>query len=153
MEFHDHLKRLREAKGLTQVQAAEAVGIAKNTYIGYEKGSREPRLSELKKLAALFQVKLGELCLESQESGLTGYLEHTLKQASNLKAREKAALLEVIRGYIESRLMASILTWGGPMTHQEAKEEAWKEEAEKAILEQDIERAIEEEEMEELSRR
>jgi transcriptional regulator with XRE-family HTH domain len=102
MEFHDHLKRLREAKDLTQAQVAESVDIAKNTYIGYEKGSREPRLSELKKLAELFQVELGELCLESQGSGLSGWLKMALKRAEGLKARQKAALLEIVQGYISN---------------------------------------------------
>jgi transcriptional regulator with XRE-family HTH domain len=100
MDFHEHLKRLREAKGLTQAQVAEAIDTAKNTYIGYEKGTREPRLSELLKLAALFHIELGELCLEAQGAGLSGWLKRALKRAEGLKARQKAALLEIVHGYI-----------------------------------------------------
>jgi len=108
MDFHDHLKRLREAKGLTQAQVAEAIDTAKNTYIGYEKGTREPRLSELKKLAALFHIELGELCLEAQSAGLTGWLKIELKRAQSLRAKEKAALAEVMHGYIKSCQIARI---------------------------------------------
>lgn len=65
MQFHEHLKRLRQSKGLTQNQVADEIGIAKNTYIGYENGNRDPRLSELKKLAILFGMTLSELCMET----------------------------------------------------------------------------------------
>jgi transcriptional regulator with XRE-family HTH domain len=65
MEFKDQLRQLRESKNLTQAQVAEMIEIAKTTYIGYEKGEREPRLSELKKLAHLYGVTLSELCMEA----------------------------------------------------------------------------------------
>lgn len=114
MEFHEHLKRLRESKELTQLQVADAVGIAKNTYIGYEKGSREPRLSELKKLAELFQVGLGELCLEARDSGLTGWLKASFEAAKNLRARDKAALIQVVNGYVAARTLASMSISNAP---------------------------------------
>lgn len=105
MEFHEHLKKLRESKELTQIQVAEAVGVAKNTYIGYEKGDREPRLGELKKMAELFNVSLGELCLEAYDSGLTGWLKASFENAKKLRARDKAHLLEVINGYVLAKLI------------------------------------------------
>lgn len=65
MDFHEHLKQLREAKKLTQEQVANLLGIAKTTYIGYEKGDREPRLNELKKMAGVFNMTLSQLCMET----------------------------------------------------------------------------------------
>lgn len=65
MDFHEHLKQLREAKKLTQEQVARMLGIAKTTYIGYEKGEREPRLGELKKMAGIFGMTLSQLCMET----------------------------------------------------------------------------------------
>ena len=65
MLFHEHLKTLRLAKGLNQQQTADEIGIAKNTYIGYEKGDREPKLSELKKMAQIFGMTLSELCMDA----------------------------------------------------------------------------------------
>lgn len=108
MEFHDHLKRLRESQGLTQAQVADAVDLAKNTYIGYEKGTREPRLSDLLKLASLFRIDVGELCLEAQSAGLSGWLKATLRRVDSLKAKEKNALLEVVNGYMTACEVAQI---------------------------------------------
>jgi transcriptional regulator with XRE-family HTH domain len=65
MDFNEQLKTLREGRDLTQGKVAEMLGIAKNTYIGYEKGSTEPRLSELKKMSHLFGITLSELCMEA----------------------------------------------------------------------------------------
>ena len=126
MKFHDHLKQLREARGITQAQVAESVDIAKNTYIGYEKGSREPRLSELKKLAKLFQVELGELCLEPESEGLSGWLKAAMKRADSLRAREKAALMEVMHGYITSCQVAQI----------SGKDQQWIQELENAQVDE-----------------
>jgi len=65
MQFHEHLKQLREIKKLTQEQFAGLIGIAKTTYIGYEKGDREPRLSELKKMAEVLGMTISQLCMET----------------------------------------------------------------------------------------
>lgn len=123
MDFHEHLRHLRETRELTQAQVAEAVGIAKNTYVGYEKGPREPKLGELKKLATLFDVELGELCLEAQNAGLSGWLKATLKRADRLRAREKAALLEVVSGYIKACEIAQISSTDDQLWAQQMQEE------------------------------
>jgi SOS-response transcriptional repressor LexA len=50
MSFHQRLKEARLAKGLTQQDVANQVGIAKSTYSGYESGFREPDVLKIKKL-------------------------------------------------------------------------------------------------------
>ncbi|OUO99805.1 hypothetical protein B5F36_14925 [Anaerofilum sp. An201] len=56
MSFGDRLKESRCRCGFTQKQLAEQIGVAKSTYTGYEKGSREPDLFKLKKLIEILQV-------------------------------------------------------------------------------------------------
>lgn len=56
MSFGDRLKKSRRAFGLTQQQLAEQIGVAKSTYNGYEKDSREPDLFKLKRLIEVLQV-------------------------------------------------------------------------------------------------
>lgn len=50
MAFADRLKEARLKKGYTQEQIALKVGVAKSTYTGYEKGSREPNVNTIGKL-------------------------------------------------------------------------------------------------------
>lgn len=146
MEFHENLKRLREAKGLTQAQVAEAMGSAKNTYIGYEKGTREPRLSELKKLAEVLGVDLGKLCLEGSEAGLRGVLKHTLSRAEKLRAKERYCLYKVINGYINSCQIEQIKSQGEYQNHMD---ELWSEAPVRDIEEAQILEMLREEEIEE----
>ena len=48
------LKELREERGLTQKQVADALKIHSVTYLHYEKGQREPPLSMLADMAKFF---------------------------------------------------------------------------------------------------
>ena len=48
------LRELREERGLTQKQVADALKIHSVTYLHYEKGQREPPLSLLADMAAFF---------------------------------------------------------------------------------------------------
>jgi transcriptional regulator with XRE-family HTH domain len=59
--FQDNLRNLREKKGWTQTQAADAAGVSFRSYQNWEIGGREPRLDALKKLAEAFGVTTDEL--------------------------------------------------------------------------------------------
>lgn len=50
MAFEDRLKEARLKNGYTQEQIAEKIGVAKSTYTGYEKGTREPNVNTIGKL-------------------------------------------------------------------------------------------------------
>lgn len=54
----DKLKMLRKAKGYTQQDVADAVGITRATIGGYEIGRRQPRLPDLQKIADFYGVGL-----------------------------------------------------------------------------------------------
>ncbi|MDF8373622.1 helix-turn-helix domain-containing protein [Weissella paramesenteroides] len=55
------LKELREAKGLSQRQLANELGMVHQTYSNYERGEREPRIDVLIKLADYFDVSVDYL--------------------------------------------------------------------------------------------
>ena len=57
----ERLSSARRARGLTQLQAAEALGVARTTITAMEKGDRRPRASELYTLARLYGRQLGDL--------------------------------------------------------------------------------------------
>lgn len=56
MQFCERLAQTRKERGYTQVQLAEAIGVAKSTYAGYENGTREPDFFKLKKLISFLHV-------------------------------------------------------------------------------------------------
>lgn len=61
MAFKDNLRKLREARGWTQAEAAGAAGVPFRTYQNWETGQREPRLNALVALAAAFDVSTDQL--------------------------------------------------------------------------------------------
>lgn len=52
----ENLKKAREKVGLTQTQAAEAIGVSDGTYKNYEQGKREPNGDKMVTIANLFNV-------------------------------------------------------------------------------------------------
>src|SRR5262245_32189572 len=57
----EQLARARSARGLTQQQAAESLGVARTTVTAMEKGIRRPRPGEIVQLAALYGRQVGDL--------------------------------------------------------------------------------------------
>ncbi|MCR4646250.1 MAG: helix-turn-helix transcriptional regulator [Oscillospiraceae bacterium] len=55
------LRALRYARGMTQRQVADAIGVSATSITQYESGDREPSIDKLKKLAALFDCTIDEL--------------------------------------------------------------------------------------------
>lgn len=61
MNFTDTIKRLREEKGASQAEVAEAIGIARATYASLEADRRPANLDEINKLAEYYQAAPSEL--------------------------------------------------------------------------------------------
>lgn len=56
VEFGQRLKELRKAKGLTQKQLAEMIGVKNSIISFYEVGDRIPSPEVIKKLAAVLHI-------------------------------------------------------------------------------------------------
>lgn len=61
------LKSLRNARKLTQQQAADLMGISRSTISNYEIDRRRPSLSELEKFAEFYGVGLDYFCVASRD--------------------------------------------------------------------------------------
>lgn len=53
-----NLKRLRKARGMSQEQAAKALGLSRTTYTKYENGVHDPSVETLIKMSELFEVSV-----------------------------------------------------------------------------------------------
>ncbi len=61
MSFTTTIKRLREEKGTSQQDVADAIGIARATYASLEADRRPPNLDEMQALAEYYQIAPSEL--------------------------------------------------------------------------------------------
>ena len=55
------LRELREKRGLSMKDAADLLNMPYTTYVNYEKGTREPNIEALFRLADFFEVTIDEL--------------------------------------------------------------------------------------------
>ena len=90
MEFHQKLKQLREENGLSQIDLATTIGVAKSTYSLYEAGKREPDVQKIKKIAIALKTTPDEL------------LDIQIKKIESLNF--SADTIEVARQYEQSSL-------------------------------------------------
>ena len=60
-EVANNVEKIRSARGLTQEQVADVLGVSRATYINVTTGKRDLTTSELEKLSAYFNVPIPEL--------------------------------------------------------------------------------------------
>lgn len=63
---HVRIKEYRKAKGMTQAELAEQMGVARTTVTMWETAGRIPYVTQLFQLARIFGCKIDELFLPSQ---------------------------------------------------------------------------------------
>ena len=76
MTFYTTIRELREKKGASQQDVADAIGIARATYASLEANRRPPNLDEINKLAEYHQISLSSLIageLSSVNEPVTAY--------------------------------------------------------------------------------
>lgn len=66
------IKQLREAAGMSPVQLAAAVNVSLATVYNWEAGVHEPRASQLRAMARLFNVSMDDIDFEARESAGKG---------------------------------------------------------------------------------
>jgi transcriptional regulator with XRE-family HTH domain len=64
------IRELREAQGWTQLDVAYKAGVTPATVSNWERGIYEPKVSQLRKLAKLFGVRMDEIMLIDEEDGV-----------------------------------------------------------------------------------
>ena len=61
MSVHEKIRLVRQAKGFTQEEVAEKLGMSPNAYGDIERGDSDPKLSKLQKIAETLEMDLSEL--------------------------------------------------------------------------------------------
>lgn len=76
MSVNEKIRSIREAKGLTQEQVSEKIGISSSVYGDIERGDNDPKLSKLQKIADAFEIELSELVDLSDKGNLNVSFAH-----------------------------------------------------------------------------
>jgi len=68
MALYSRIRQLRRKHSLTQLQVANAIGVARPAVTQWEAGTTRPRLEFLVPLAELFDVTVDDLLAEDEEA-------------------------------------------------------------------------------------
>ncbi len=108
------LRLIRQNCGLTQTQVAQALGVDRTTYGGYENSRTEPSLATLVKLSQIFRVEPTAI-LPSENDNLTlndfeDSYDNTAKPIYSLTKNEQALLVSyrALSEKEKKRLLAKI---------------------------------------------
>lgn len=104
----ERLADARRARRLTQLQAAQDLGVARTTITAMEKGERRPRPAELLHLAHLYGRRVGDLVRPRPTSGDVSFVVHfraARAPAVDLSDEERGADIQrfedLCRNYVE----------------------------------------------------
>ena len=93
----DNIKKVRLARGMTQREAAELLGVTSSVYSRYETGNRIPPLDMFEKMADVLDVSCDYLLGREAVTGamLTEYEKDLVEafRSADMRAREDAAKL------------------------------------------------------------
>ena len=77
-EYLKHLKELRIAKGISQKEIADYLGVSVAAYSLYERGNREPNIATLKKIADYYNISIDYLLdLDNSINTLAAHFDGT----------------------------------------------------------------------------
>ena len=97
MEISALIKKSRNESGLTQEQAAESLGVSRQTISNWENGKSYPDIISVIKMSDLYSVSLDYLLKE--ETSLNGTYKEYLEESTNtVKSRERLAKVILIIG-------------------------------------------------------
>ena len=69
VEFGKRLQAARKEKGYTQQYVADILGVERSTYAHWERGSAEPPIEHIRRLADLFRVSVDHLMGRDKKAG------------------------------------------------------------------------------------
>ncbi len=98
MAFSKRLVTARKARGLTQEGLANLVGLTKLQIHRYERGTSQPTMDALKKLAQALSLSIDELVFETGERKPDEELLLLFEGVARLDPDEKRLIKELIEG-------------------------------------------------------
>ena len=92
MEIGAVIRKARTEENITQEQAAEALGVSRQTVSNWENGRSYPDIASVIRMSDLYHVSLDAL-LKGESSVKTPYQEYLAESTDTVKSRERQAKL------------------------------------------------------------
>jgi len=106
------IKKSRAESGLTQEQAAEALGISRQTISNWENEKSYPDIISVLKMSDLYNVSLDYLL--KGEQAMSSYMDYLNESTNVVKSKTQLSKLMLILSYLIIWAVAIILFWFTP---------------------------------------
>lgn len=117
MEIGYKLKKARNEKGITQEQAAEYLGVSRQTISNWENNKSYPDIISVIKMSDLYSISL-DLLLKEEKSMKQTYREFLEESTNTVKAKKSLEKIILLATYFISWAAAMVVFWlaKGPET-------------------------------------
>ena len=110
MEIGSKIKNARNRASLTQEQAAEALGVSRQTVSNWETGKSYPDIISVIKMSDLYSVSLDHLLKEEKDVKQT-YIDYLEESTNVVKSKSRLAKTILITAYLVIWAAAEITFW------------------------------------------
>lgn len=110
MEIGTKIKRARNEAKLTQEQAAEALGVSRQTVSNWENGKSYPDIISVIKMSDLYSVSLDRLLKEENAVKQT-YMEYLEESTNTVKSKNRLSKIILLSAYLIIWAAAEIVFW------------------------------------------
>lgn len=109
----NNIKRIREAKGLSQKEVISAIGMDPGQYSRIENGKTDPSISTVEKIAKALGVTMAELFTDSEDIKEVHTFDKTLMERvaliDGLNKDEQKTIFTILDAFISKRKFKSTL--------------------------------------------
>lgn len=113
MDISKNIKRIREAKGLSQKEVISAIGMGAAQYSRIENGKTDPSVSTLTKIAKALGVAMPELFMDKETLEDISSVDTTLMERvsliNSLSKEEQKTIFSILDAFISKRKLKSTL--------------------------------------------
>ncbi|MGN0533446.1 MAG: helix-turn-helix domain-containing protein [Eubacterium sp.] len=109
MDIGSKLQAARKAAGITQEQAAEALGISRQTLSNWENAKTYPDIVSVVKMSDLYSVSLDHLLKE--EKPMSNYLDYLSESTNVVKSKNRQAKLALVLTYTAIWAASLLVFW------------------------------------------
>lgn len=111
MDIGFKIKDARAASRLTQEQAAEKLGVSRQTISSWENGKTYPDIVSVIKMSELYGVSLDRLLKGEEKTEMSDYLDYLEESTDTVKSRVKLSKLILIAAYLGIWTVSVVAFW------------------------------------------
>ena len=111
MEIGAKIKNARTAAKLTQEQAAEALGVSRQTISNWENERTYPDIVSVVRMSDLYNVSLDHLLKEEKPMSKSDYLNYLEESTNTVKSRIRLSIIILIAVYLGIWAVSLISFW------------------------------------------